>query len=173
MGVGNVRDGTGGGGGKSLHQIRQRNLTVKASHTLLLLPCSGDIVNAPFWAHNLALNEAHFYCCNGQAVLTSTPVASTRTGHYCDSFSFAQNDQVVILALTGVLAVGGIIIIINDLVGNPALTDLSETYFSVVSRQMRKVPFHKLKIPLVVFQVLCNIAMVATHRTGDQFMIFL
>ena len=72
------------------------------------------------------------------------------------------------MALTGVLAVGGIIIIINDLVGNPALTDLSETYFSLVSRQMRKVPFHKLKIPLVVFQVPCSTAMLAAHRTDDD-----
>lgn len=50
--------------------------------------------------------------------------------------------------------VAGIVIVINDLVGNPALTDLSETQFSVVSRRLRKIPFHKLKIPLVVFQVL-------------------
>lgn len=58
------------------------------------------------------------------------------------------------MALTGVVVIGGIITIINDLVGNPALTDLSETYLSVLSRRLRKVPFHKLKIPLVVFQVL-------------------
>ena len=58
------------------------------------------------------------------------------------------------MALTGVLMIVGIVIVINDLVGNPALTDLSETHFSAISRRLRKVPFHKLKIPLVVFQVL-------------------
>lgn len=58
------------------------------------------------------------------------------------------------MALTGVVMVVGIVMVINDLIGNPALTDLSETYFSAISRRLRKVPFHKLKIPLVVFQVL-------------------
>lgn len=65
--------------------------------------------------------------------------------------------QVVVMALTGVIVIGGISIILNDLVGNPALTDLSETYFSVLSRRLRKVSFHKLKIPLVVFQVLYSV----------------
>lgn len=57
------------------------------------------------------------------------------------------------MALTGVIFLVGIVIVINDLVGNPALTDLSETPFSVLSRRLRTIPFHKLKIPLVVFQV--------------------
>lgn len=57
------------------------------------------------------------------------------------------------MALTGVVVVVGVVIILNDLVGNPALTDLSETHFSVMSRRLRTIPFHKLKIPLVVFQV--------------------
>lgn len=61
--------------------------------------------------------------------------------------------QVVIMALTGVVLIVGVVIILNDLVGNPALTDLSDTHFSVMSRRLRTFPFHKLKIPLVVFQV--------------------
>lgn len=61
------------------------------------------------------------------------------------------------MALTGVVMVVGIVMVINDLIGNPALTDLSETYFSAILRRLRKVPFHKLKIPLVVFQVLVGI----------------
>ncbi|CAN0006398.1 unnamed protein product, partial [Hapterophycus canaliculatus] len=46
------------------------------------------------------------------------------------------------MALTGVVLVVGVVIILNDLVGNPALTDLSETPLSVISRRLRKMPFH-------------------------------
>lgn len=61
--------------------------------------------------------------------------------------------KVVVIALTGVVLVVGVVIVLNDLVGNPALTDLSETHFSVISRRIRTIPFHKLKIPFVVLQV--------------------
>ena len=66
------------------------------------------------------------------------------------------------MALTGVVLIVGVVIILNDLVGNPALTDLSDTHFSVMSRRLRTFPFHKLKIPLVVFQV----CVLCTH-VGD------
>lgn len=52
----------------------------------------------------------------------------------------------------GVIFLAVISLVITDLVANPALTELNETR-SAVSRWLRIIPFHKLKIPLVVFQV--------------------
>ncbi|CAM9903526.1 unnamed protein product, partial [Laminaria digitata] len=95
----------------------------------------------------------------------------SHTCHSCNSSYWAG--MVVVMTLTGVIVIGGIITIINDLVGNPALTDLSETYFSVLSRRLRKVPFHKLKIPLVVFQIMTQYASITSIEFPPVFQTFL
>lgn len=56
------------------------------------------------------------------------------------------------LAIMGVLFVTLVCLVVADLVGNPALTDLNETR-SAVCRWLFVIPFHKLKVPFVVFQV--------------------
>ncbi|CAN0561885.1 unnamed protein product [Ectocarpus sp. 12 AP-2014] len=77
------------------------------------------------------------------------------------------------MALTGVALVVGVVIVLNDLVGNPALTDLSETHFSVMSRRIRTMPFHKLKIPFVVLQIMTQYASITSIEFAPVFQTFL
>eukprot|EP00752_Nemacystus_decipiens_P011444 g10163.t1 len=95
----------------------------------------------------------------------------SHTCHSCDSSFWAG--MVVVMALTVVVVVLGLVIILNDLVGNPALTDLSETRFSVMSRRLRTIPFHKLKIPLVVFQIMTQYASITSIEFPPVFQTFL
>eukprot|EP00903_Cladosiphon_okamuranus_P009051 g8653.t1 len=95
----------------------------------------------------------------------------SHTCHSCDSSYWAG--MVVVMALTGVVVVVGLVIILNDLVGNPALTDLSESHFSVMSRRLRTIPFHKLKIPLVVFQIMTQYASITSIEFPPVFQTFL
>ncbi|CBN75058.1 conserved unknown protein [Ectocarpus siliculosus] len=95
----------------------------------------------------------------------------SHTCHSCDGSYWAG--MVVVMALTGVVLVVGVVIVLNDLVGNPALTDLSETHFSVMSRRIRTIPFHKLKIPFVVLQIITQYASITSIEFAPVFQTFL
>ncbi|CAM9300041.1 unnamed protein product, partial [Sphacelaria rigidula] len=90
--------------------------------------------------------------------------------HSCDS-SFRAG-MVVMLALMGVIFLGLVSLVVMDLVANPALTELNETRWAV-SRWLRVIPFHKLKIPLVVFQIITQYASITAIEFPVIFRTFL
>ncbi|CBJ34148.1 hypothetical protein Esi_1119_0003 [Ectocarpus siliculosus] len=127
---------------------------------------SGEETSASTQALNATVddeNSVHLLCQNTTFVGN---VAGERGGSLYSS-------TVVVMALTGVVLVVGVVIVLNDLVGNPALTDLSETHFSVMSRRIRTIPFHKLKIPFVVLQIITQYASITSIEFAPVFQTFL
>ncbi|CAM9682270.1 unnamed protein product [Pylaiella littoralis] len=126
---------------------------------------------------SFALSSADDYCARGYmgpycaVCVNGHTTGVSHTCHSCDSSYWAV--MVVIMALTLVVLIVGTVIVLNDLVGNPALTDLSDGHFSVLSRRLRTVPFHKLKIPLVVVQIMTQYASTTSIEFPPVFQTFL
>ncbi|CAM9092872.1 unnamed protein product [Scytosiphon promiscuus] len=156
----------------------------RSSHTSTVIrecfnddACVGSTSAATFGVVSERDLSVDDYCATGYmgpycaVCVDGYTIGVSHTCHSCDSPYWAG--MVVIMALTGVVLVVGVVIILNDLVGNPALTDLSETPLSVWSRRLRKMPFHKLKIPLVVLQIMTQYASITSIEFPSAFQTFL
>ncbi|CAM9486398.1 unnamed protein product [Discosporangium mesarthrocarpum] len=94
----------------------------------------------------------------------------SHTCHECTSAFRAG--MLALLSVVVVIMVVLVYILMSDLMSNPALTDLIESR-SVVVGLIRKVPFHKLKIPIVVCQIITQYASITAIEFPPVFQTFL